>query len=278
MPNKIDLQTLRNKVESINTLPTIPGTLKRISNVLVKPRIGLDELGKLISNDPALTTKILKMVNSASYGFPGRISSVSHATMLLGLNVIKGLLLGVSVFELMEKTMIGLWDHSLGCTVAARIIARKKGIKEPEEVSICALLHDIGKTILMLQYSIEFQAAMQDATQDGITIYEAESRYFMATHADVGQWLLQKWHFPQTLVDAIQYHHQPVFSTHSPMETAIVHVSDILVRAKGLGYAGDFVVPALNSTAWQMLSLSEDDIRDILSALEDAAASAREEI
>lgn len=277
MPNKVDLQTLRGKVESIHTLPTVPGTLKRISQVLEKPRIGLDELGRLISNDPALTAKILKMVNSAAYGFPGRISSVSHATMLLGLNVIKGLLLGVSVFELMEKTMVGLWEHSLGCAVSARIIARKKGLKEPEEVSICALLHDIGKTILMLQYGEAFKRASEEADQDGITIYEAESRYFMAGHADVGQWLLQKWNFPPTLVDAIQYHHQPTQSKHSPIETAIVHVSDILVRAKGLGYAGDSVVPALCAPTWEMLNLSDDDVRDILTALEDAAASAREE-
>ncbi len=276
MPDRIDLQTLHNKVDSINALPTVPATLRRISVMLEKPRIGLDELGRLISNDPALTTKILKMVNSAAYGFPGRISSVSHATMLLGLNVIKGLLLGVSVFELMEKTMIGLWEHSLGCTMAARMIAQKKGLKEPEEVSVCGLLHDIGKAVLMLQYPEQFDAAMHEAEEEGITIHEAESRYFMATHAEVGQWLIQKWHFPANLVDAIRYHHQPSLSTQSPMETAIVHVADILVRAKGIGYAGDLVVPAVHPAAWKMINLSETDILDILSNLEDGAAAARE--
>ena len=98
MANIIDLKTLHNKVESLNALPTLPATLKQISVMLEKPKMTLGELGRFVSNDPALTTKILKMVNSASYGFPGRISSVSHAIMLLGVNVIKGLLLGVSVF------------------------------------------------------------------------------------------------------------------------------------------------------------------------------------
>lgn len=274
---KVDLQTLRNSVESISTLPTVPDTLRRISRVLEKPRVGLDELGKLISNDPALTTKILKMVNSASYGFPGRISSVSHATMLLGLNVIKGLLLGVSVFELMEKTMMGLWEHSLACAMAARIIAQKKGLKEPEEVSICALLHDIGKSILMLQYAAIFQKAMSDAGKEGIGIYETELRYFTASHADVGQWLLRKWNFPRMLVDTIHHHHYPSLSQDAPMETAIVHVSDVVVRAKGLGYAGDSIVPAVNSTAWKKIDLSDDDLREILDALEEGAASVREE-
>ena len=276
MSERIDLQTLRSKVESINALPTVPATLRRISAMLEKPRIGLDELGRLISNDPALTTKILKMVNSAAYGFPGRISSVSHATMLLGLNVIKGLLLGVSVFELMEKTMIGLWEHSLGCTMASRLIAQKKGLKEPEEVSVCGLLHDIGKAVLLLQYPEAFGKAMQAAERDGVTIYEAESRYFMATHAEVGYWLIQKWHFPPNLVDAIRYHHQPPLSRQSPMETAIVHVSDLLAHAKGIGYAGDLVVPAVDPAAWKMVNLSESEVLDVLSHLEDGIASGAE--
>ena len=174
MSDKIDIPTLCRNVESIDALPTVPSTLRRISIMMEKPSIGLDELGRLISNDPALTAKILRMINSAAYGFPGRISSVSHATMLLGLSVIKGLLIGVSVFELMEKTMIGLWEHSMGCTVAARMIAQKKGLKEPEEVSVCGLLHDIGKAVLMLQYADVYDKAMQEAEKKGITIHDAE--------------------------------------------------------------------------------------------------------
>ncbi|MDI9570883.1 MAG: HDOD domain-containing protein [Pseudomonadota bacterium] len=273
MPDKIDRQILQSKVNSIAAIPTVPATLRRISAMLEKPRISLDELSRLISNDPALTTKILKMVNSAAYGFPGRISSVSHATMLLGLNVIKGLLLGVSVFELMEKTIIGLWEHSLACTTAARFIAQKKGLKEPEEVSVCALLHDIGKAVLMLQFPQAFEKAMQDAENEEITIYEAEARYFAASHAEVGQWLIQKWHFPPGLIDVIHYHHQPQLAKHLPMETAIVHVSDVLVRAKGIGFAGDPGVPAVHPAAWKMVNLTGNDIRDVLSLLEDNIAS-----
>ena len=134
--SKMDPKILRHKVESISTLPTVPAVLKRLSGVIEKPRITIVEISAFISSDPALTTKVLKMVNSAIYGFPGRIASVSHATMLLGLNVIKGLLLGVSVFELMQKTMNGLYEHSLAVAFVSRVIAQKKGLKEPDEVSV----------------------------------------------------------------------------------------------------------------------------------------------
>jgi putative nucleotidyltransferase with HDIG domain len=274
MADIIDLQTLRRRVESINALPTVPGTFRQISAMLEKPRITLDELGRFVSNDPALTVKILKMVNSAAYGFPGRISSVSHAIMLLGLNVIKGLLLGVSVFELMQKSMAGLWEHSLGCACSARLIAQKKNLKEPEEASVCGLLHDIGKVVLMLVFPREFEAVVAEAEATGVTLCQAEKTCFAVTHAEVGYWLAQKWHFPLNLVEAIGYHHTPQLSRQSSMETAIVHISDILVRAKGIGFAGDSFVPAVHPAVWEMLNLSEDDLRDIFSGLEEASASA----
>jgi HD-like signal output (HDOD) protein len=149
---RLDIQSLRDKVERINTLPTIPSVLKKLLGVIENPKISLSEISSFISNDPALATKVLRMVNSPVYGFPGRISSVNQAVILLGLNVVKGLLLGVSVFDLMQKSMIGLWEHSIGCAIVARIIAKKKQFKEPEEVSAGGLLHDIGKVILILQF------------------------------------------------------------------------------------------------------------------------------
>ena len=274
--SNIDPKVLRHKVENINTLPTVPGVLKRLSVVIEKPRITLVEISAFISNDPALTTKVLKMVNSAIYGFPGRIASVSHATMLLGLNVIKGLLLGVSVFELMQKTMNGLYEHSLGCAIASRIIAQKKGVKEPEEVSVAGLLHDIGKVILALEYPKEYQAAMNEAQEKRISIFDAEKNQFNATHANVGSWLAEKWRFPRNLIDVIEFHHRPALSKNAPLETAVVHMADLLVRARGFGFAGDNFVPEVNTIAYELLKLSESDIKDVLRELEDNMESAED--
>ncbi len=274
--NKMDPKLLRHKVESINTLPTVPGVLKRLSAVIEKPRITIVEISAFISNDPALTTKVLKMVNSAIYGFPGRIASVSHATMLLGLNVIKGLLLGVSVFELMQKTMNGLYEHSLACAIASRIIAQKKNVKEPEEVSVAGLLHDIGKVILVLEFASEYEAAMKEAQEKGLPIFEAEKNQFSATHADVGGWLAEKWRFPRNLIEVIEFHHRPALAKNAPLETAIVHTADMLVRARGFGFAGEDFVPEVNPVAFELLKLSDQDIRDVLREMEDNMESAED--
>lgn len=274
--SNMDPKVLRRKVENINTLPTIPSVLKRLSLVIEKPRITLVEISAFISNDPALTTKVLKMVNSAIYGFPGRIASVSHATMLLGLNVIKGLLLGVSVFELMQKTMNGLYEHSLACAIASRVIAQKKGLKEPEEVSVAGLLHDIGKVILTLEFPTEYQAAMNEAQGKSISIFDAEKNQFNATHANVGSWLAEKWRFPRNLIEVIECHHRPALAKNAPMETAIVHMADLLVRARGFGFAGEIFVPEVNTIAYELLKLSETDIKDVLREMEDNMESAED--
>jgi putative nucleotidyltransferase with HDIG domain len=262
--SNIDPKVLRHKVENLNTLPTVPGVLKRLSVVIEKPRITLVEISTFISNDPALTTKVLKMVNSAIYGFPGRIASVSYATMLLGLNVIKGLLLGVSVFELMQKTMKGLYEHSFACAIASRVIAQKKGLKEPEEVSVAGLLHDIGKVILTIEFPTEYQAAMNEAQGKSISIFDAEKNQFNATHANVGSWLAEKWRFPRNLIEIIECHHRPALAKNAPMETAIVH------------FAGEIFVPEVNAIAYELLSLSESDIKDVLSEMEDNMESAED--
>lgn len=274
--SKMDPKVLRHKVENINTLPTVPSVLKRLSAVIEKPRITVVEISAFISNDPALTTKVLKMVNSAIYGFPGRIASVSHATMLLGLNVIKGLLLGVSVFELMQKTMSGLYEHSLACAIASRVIAQKKNLKEPEEVSVAGLLHDIGKVILTLEFAQEYENAMKEAQEKKISMFEAEKNQFNATHADVGGWLAEKWRFPRNLIEVIEFHHRPTLAKNAPMETAIVHMADLLVRARGFGYAGENFVPEVNPVAYELLKLSDQDIKDVLREMEDNMEAAED--
>ena len=272
----VDEKELRRKVENLQTLPTIPAVLKQILEVIENPGTSLQEVSQFISNDPVLTIKILKMVNSPIYGFPGRISAVSQGVVLLGLNVVKGLLLGISVFDLMQKAMIGLWEHSLGCASAARVIAKRKGIKEFEEVSIAGLLHDLGKVILVIQYPDEYEKLVNDAESKGILIYDAEKEYFGVTHTEVVTWMVEKWSFPKNLVEMIGNHHRPGTSQYTHMETAIVHLSDILVRARGFGFAGDHLVPPVNSNAWKLLDLTENDLKEILKEAEDgidAAAS-----
>jgi putative nucleotidyltransferase with HDIG domain len=268
----MDLKTLRSRIETVRTLATIPSVASRLMELVADPAVSLTEISGFVSNDPTLATKVLRMVNSPVYGFPGRISSVNQAVFLLGVNAVKGLLYGVTVFDLMQKTMIGLWEHSLGCAIISRLVAKKKGLKEPEETSIRGLLHDIGKVILVLQFPEEYGTIMSEAEAREVSIYEVENEYFSTSHATVGAWVADQWSFPKVLTDVIAYHHKPHLSKLAPMETAIVHFSDVLLRGRGFGFAGDYAVPPVHPSAWKLVDLSDSDIREILKEAEELLA------
>jgi putative nucleotidyltransferase with HDIG domain len=272
----MDIQTLRAQVEKIDTLPTIPSVLRRLLVVIENPKASLSEIGEFISNDPVLTSRVIKMVNSPIYGFPGRISSVSQSLILLGLNVVKGMLLGVSVFEAMQTAMVGLWEHSLGSAIAARIIAQKKGLSEPEEVSVAALLHDIGKVVLSLKFPEDYAAVIKEAEGHESFIFEAEKNQFSVNHAEAGSWIARKWNFPKNLIEVIEYHHKPHLSKNVPVQSAIIHASDIIIKSVGFGFSGDSFVPSMNPQAWQILGLSEADMKDVFSELEDSLSDAED--
>ncbi|HWR89844.1 MAG TPA: HDOD domain-containing protein [Dissulfurispiraceae bacterium] len=272
----MDARTLRSQIERIDTLPTIPNILKKLFEVIENPKTSLNEIGNFILKDPVLTSRVLKMVNSPIYGFPGRISSISQALILLGLNVVKGMLLGVSVFDVMQKSMLGLWEHSVGCAVTSRILSKVKGLDDIEDISVAALLHDIGKVILSLKFPNEYQKIVRETESKEEFIIEAERRFFGITHADVGGWVAQRWNFPKNLVEAIEYHHKPNLSRNVPVHTAIVHLSDIFIKARGFGYAGDNFVPAVNSEAWKIVGLTEKDIKATLEEMEEILGEAQD--
>lgn len=270
----MDLKTLRDRIESVQTLATIPTVAKKLLELVADPKVALTDISRFISSDPVLATKVLRMVNSPVYGFPGRISSVNQAVLLLGLNVVKGLLFGVTVFDLMQQTMIGLWEHSCGCAIIARLVAKKKGLKDPEETSIHGLLHDIGKVVLVLQFPSEYQRVMDEAKEKDISVYEAENEYFSTSHATVGAWVAKQWSFPAPLVDVIGYHHRPRLAKITPIDAAIVHFSDILLRGRGFGFAGDYTVPPMDDSAWGLVDISQTAIGEILREAEDLLSEA----
>ncbi|MCX8030072.1 MAG: HDOD domain-containing protein [Thermodesulfovibrionales bacterium] len=266
---KPDINKIQSEIIRIETIPTIPDTFKKILSVLENPKASLSEIGKFILNDPVLTSRVLKMVNSPVYGFPGRIISINQALLLLGLNVVRGLLLGVSVFEAMQKSMKGLWEHSIGNAITSRIVAEKLNLKDTEEISIAGLLHDIGKVILILKFPEQYQEVFNKVEKEELFIYEAEERVFGITHADAGAWIAKKWNFPANLVEVIQYHHNPILAKNNSFFTSIITFSDILIRAKGIGNAGDSFVPNLEAIIWEKFNLGEKDLLEIFKKMED---------
>jgi putative nucleotidyltransferase with HDIG domain len=260
MPGK---EALHSEMQYLDELSTLPVVVMKLLQIFDNPNLSLSDIAAFVSRDPALTARLLQVVNSPFFGFKGRIGSIAQALLLLGLNQAKGLLLGMRVSGLMRE-MEGLWAHSIGTAIVAQITARKKGLREDGELFVTGLLHDIGKVFMYLNFPDEYRYAIELAYDRRTLILDPEQKLFQSTHAEVAGSVLEGWHLPRHFVEPIRYHHKPSLAKGWPKETALIHFSDILTRARGFGSGGDSLVPAVDETAWARLNMSRAEIKAIL--------------
>lgn len=262
----------RNELKKIimdtKTLPTLPGVINKLNSLSESEKSSVQEMAKIVSSDQVLSARILRLANSPSYGFY-RVSTISNAMILLGVNVVKSLALSSSIFEIMEKNSVGLWEHSLGVGVAANLIARKLALPECEEIATAALLHDIGKVIISLKCSEAEAAIRKTIREQDIYTREAERQVLDTDHAEIGAWLAKSWFLPDKLSEPIACHHDVALSENHRIKTSVVHIADALIKASGFGNSGDIYVPQIQKIAWETLKLNEQLLAEIVVEIED---------
>ncbi|MBC2736706.1 MAG: HDOD domain-containing protein [Desulfobacteraceae bacterium] len=266
---------LKAMIRRIDDLPTLPRTVFRITEMINNPRSSARDLAQVITDDQVLTARLLRLVNSSFYGFPQRITTITRAIVLLGFDAIRHLLLTTSVFDIfsdrkseLQVAREKLWDHSLGCAVAAKVIGKQIRHDKIEELFVCALLHDIGKIVSMVYAQEDYAAVTRLAAEKNILLFEAEAALLEYTHADIGRLLAERWNLPNMVADVIVYHHTPDQAGPYAKEAAVVHLADIFCRALQLGSGGDHRMPALDTAAWDLLQLDETDIAPMLAEVE----------
>ncbi len=260
---------LKRKVQRLQSLPTLPGIVQKISQLVDNPNVSTAKIGEEISKDQVLSAKVLKLVNSSFYGLSGRISSINQALVLLGFNVVKGLVLSTSVFEKLTREMIGFYEHSLGCAIAAGIIAKEIGHPDKDEIWIAGLLHDIGKVIMWVNLPDDFAEIVDEAKRTRQFITDVEKEHLSITHTDVADWLATKWHLPISVREPMIYHHSPSRAKTAKVQTAIVHLANILVNAYGFGQSGDDLVPPLDDQSAKLLGLTDRLLDEIILRLDE---------
>jgi len=259
---------LKKIIMDTKTLPTLPGVINKLNTLSNDDKSSVQEMARIVSADQVLSARILRLANSPSYGFY-RVSTISNAMILLGVNVVKSLALSSSIFEIMEKNSVGLWEHSLGAATAAGIIARKLAIPEVEEITTAGLLHDIGKVIISLKCAEQMPEIRRIIKVDELYISDAEKTVLDTDHAEVGGWLSKSWFLPEKLSEPIACHHNLVASEDHRVKTSVVHLADILIKASGFGDSGDNYVPHIQQIAWETLKLDEGVLKEIIIELED---------
>jgi putative nucleotidyltransferase with HDIG domain len=257
---------LRTKVERLVNIPAAPASIDRLSGILSSRSMSAIEVGEAIGEDQVLTAKALKIANSGFYGYRGSITTLTQATVVLGFNVVKTLVLTASaldVIDMMKTALDGLWEHSLATARASALLADRIGCMNPEEVAVAGLLHDLGKVVIAHVCPAEYAAIREMVTSGGALVHEAEHEILGVGHPEVATWLVRKWSLPSRLVYPITYHHAFHPSREFADCTAVVHVADVIARAKAIGNPGDRRLPAIDRGAWAVLGIDMDDVEDI---------------
>lgn len=227
-------EAVRRIVSKLDRLPSAPRTYWALANTAARPDSSLSDIARIVQNDPAMSAKVLQLVNSAYFGISQRISSIPHAVSYLGTALLKGLALTTHVFATMEgkRTPGFSLEEFQAHSVAAGQLARRLlyDPKRAEEALTAALVHDIGKVVMALSVPAQFSAAARRARQSGVPAHKIEREMIGITHAEVGGYLLSAWGLPFTVVEAVAYHHDPSGVTEGPYDVlAAVHVAEGLL-------------------------------------------------
>lgn len=240
--NRDELQDkLLFRLSQIDDLPTLPSIATQIFSIASNPDSSGTELVSIIRQDPALTAKILKTVNSAFYGNPQTISSVRQAIVLLGNDEIVDLAFGLAAAKVFDvKPIPGmidptfLWHHAICTALIAQHLCR--AIPQYKDISVftAGLLHDVGKIFLMEKFADIYRQTYADAAKYNMPLFELEEDYLGMNHAIIGKHLSSNWNLPEYLVEAISHHHQPASATAHSGLAAVTGLANYLYY-KALG-------------------------------------------
>jgi HD-like signal output (HDOD) protein len=251
---------LKSSLE-VSSLPMI---YYRVNEAINHPNASMADIGKIISDDPGLTVRLLRLVNSAFYGFPNKIGTITQALVIIGTKQLCDLALATSIVSLFSGipkefvSMESFWRHSIACGIAAKTIATFRREANIERFLTAGMVHDIGRFIIYKKMGDQAREALLRCKSDGGLLFLAEREMIGFDHASLGGLLLKTWRLPPSLEETVMFHHKPQEARLYPVQTAVIHVADVIVNALQWGSSGEHHVPPLDEKAWEILGLSTD--------------------
>ncbi|THF66929.1 HDOD domain-containing protein [Pseudothauera nasutitermitis] len=256
------MHSAQELVSQLDALASLPRVYYRIREELDSPEGSVTGVGHLVAADPALTARLLRVVNSALYGYGGQVDTVSRAVQILGLQQIHDLVLAMSVSSVFagirpdRMDMNRFWRGSVMCALASRAIARNCGLPSAERLFVLGMLADLGH-LAMYQVVPELAGeAQQAADETGEPLHEAERRLIGCDFAEVGATLVDHWRLPPCFAEALGAQLQPRLGGDSAFDAAILHVANQVVHADRNGESSEEAAARIDSSVWMQLAMS----------------------
>lgn len=276
---KKDPQAIINDaVAQISHIATLPEITLKIIELVENPRSTAQDLNKLISNDPALCARILKVVNSAFYGLPGQIGSINRAIVLLGLNAVKNIVIAASLAKLFRGGRVSphfsakdLWTHSIGVGVMSKLIVGRLQNALPDEAFLAGLIHDMGILVELQAFRDPLVEIAERASKESVRYIDLETQIIGVDHQALGAGLTTKWKFPRSFQYVTGHHHNPMaLAPECRWLACVVHAADHLCCREGIGYALTCKSEGLDPAVLTELNLMPESLNELAKVLPDA--------
>jgi len=233
----------------------------QLSDLIARRDVNATSLARIVSLDPGLTVRLLKMVNSPFYGFPTRIDTVSHAVTVVGFEQLKQLALATTVvrmFRSMPEHLINMnlyWRHSIATALCCRILGRICRYSQVEHLFVAGLLRGVGSLVICINRPSDARRVLIEVENSGRLLHSVEKDKLGFDHAEVGGALLENWALNEQQMEAVRFQYNPLSAGKWKREAAILHLANIIVSALNMGSIGRANVPPLDSDAWDLLGL-----------------------
>ncbi len=265
-------------IAEISHIATLPEVTLRIIDLVEDPSSTAQDLNKLITNDPALCSRILKVVNSAFYGLPGQIGSINRAIVLLGLNAVKNIAIATSLAKLFRGGELcsafsarDLWIHSTATAAASKLLADAASIGLSDEAFLAGLLHDVGIMVEMQAGRHRLIEVFERFANSKASFVAVEEEILGANHQDFGRALCERWKFPKSFGYVTGYHHRPLeLDVGSRTLTSVVSIADWLAKKGKFGFIADVTTERIDPSILDELRLTEADVDNVETQLPDA--------
>ena len=268
-----------NTLSHINDFPTLPSTSQKIGKALESPETDVDDIAKIVMQDPTLTAKLIKIANSSFFGFREKVESIQKAITFLGFKLVKELTTTTSVIHSFADKQSELdrqkfWQHSIGVAISAKLIAKDYGVSlnQQDELFTIGLLHDIGKVVTEIYFPSEFQKIKALVKNQNLYFWQSEQKVLGFTHSETGRWLSKFWNFSEKTVSVISYHHAlkagfKFISERERLFLSIINLSDTIIKDAKFGFAWDYKTATVDPLAVEFLDLSSAQVKHYINQL-----------
>jgi len=249
-------------------LISLPEIALRINQLIDDPASTADDIANLISQDAALTIRLLKIVNSSFYNFSSEVDTVTKAISIIGTRELRDLVMATAIIEKFDSIPKGLaspesfWRHNIACATAARTIAKQLKIKNSERLYIAGLLHDIGKLVMYIGSPDLSRQVLELTNLPDADITKLETIAFGFDHGELGAELIKVWNLPEMIAETTQYHHQPLDAEDYSTEVAVIHLANIIANSIETPFSLDDDIP-IESNVWIMLNSEDSELDEL---------------